>query len=225
MSTARRDLARYDARQLKTRDARAIAGVDEVGRGSLAGPVVAAAVILPAGARLPGVDDSKQLTAAQRAIQALAVRAVAVAIGISFVGPRTIDAINIRSASLLAMRRAVERSRVRFRRAGGAGAEEHRGALLILVDGLDVIPGLDLRQQPVVGGDGESLAIAAASIIAKTVRDGFMVRLAAEWPAYGFERHKGYGTEEHLAALELHGPCSWHRFSYAPVAQIGLFPG
>ena len=214
-------LARYDNRQIATRGVAAIVGVDEVGRGCLAGPGVAAAVILPAKAKLPGVDDSKRLTREQRAAQALAVRRVAIAIGFSFVGPRVIDTINIRGASLLAMRRAVRRARARLQRSHADSA----ASLLVLVDGLDVVPGVELEQQAVIGGDGTSLSIAAASIVAKTVRDGFMTRLASEWPLYGFERHVGYGTDEHLEALDRHGPCRWHRYSFSPIAQPDLFAG
>src|SRR6187399_2177651 len=124
-----RSLARYDIRQIASHGVSAVIGVDEVGRGCLAGPVVAAAVVLPAKAKLPGVDDSKRLSREQRAEQAVAVRKVAIAIGFSFVGPRVIDAINIRGASLLAMRRAVRRARARFHRADPAAT------LLVLVDG------------------------------------------------------------------------------------------
>ena len=218
MRTTRRDLARYDARVLRERGLRHLAGVDEVGRGCLAGPVVAAAVILPVGARLPGVDDSKKLSREQRETQASKVRAVAIAIGISFVGPRTIDRINIRGASLLAMRRAIHRARVRLRH-----ADAELESMLVLVDGIDVVPGVDLPQQAIVEGDGTSRAVAAASIVAKTSRDRFMSRVAVDWPLYGFERHVGYGTEEHLEALDRHGPCAWHRYSFAPVAQPDLF--
>jgi len=214
-----RSLARYDIRQIASHGVSAVIGVDEVGRGCLAGPVVAAAVVLPAKVKLPGVDDSKRLSREQRAEQALAVRRVAIAIGFSFVGPRVIDAINIRGASLLAMRRAVRRARARLHRADPAAS------LLVLVDGLDVVPGVELRQQAVIGGDGTSLSIAAASIVAKTVRDGFMMRLASEWPLYGFERHVGYGTDEHMEALDRHGPCRWHRYSFSPIAQPDLFAG
>ena len=219
MDGSRARLARYDARQVRVRDVDALVGVDEVGRGCLAGPVVAAAVVLPSKAKLPGVDDSKRLSREQREEQALAVRAVAIAIGFAFVGPRVIDTINIRGASLLAMRRAIGRARVRLLRMGATDAAR----VLVLVDGLDVVPGVELAQQAVVGGDGTSLSIAAASIVAKTVRDRFMTRLAGDWPAYGFERHVGYGTEEHLEALDRHGPCRWHRYSFAPVAQPDLF--
>lgn len=222
MQRVRRNLAAYDSRQLRAHGVLAVAGVDEVGRGCLAGPVVAAAVILPLKSNLPGVDDSKKLSRDQRTVQALAVRAVAIAIGVSFVGPRAIDRINIRGASLLAMRRAVLRARMRTRRRGEE-APESWTSMLVLVDGIDHVPGVDLPQQSVIGGDGTSLAIAAASIVAKTVRDNFMVRLAAEWPAYGFERHVGYGTEEHLDALDRHGPCRWHRYTFSPIAQPDLF--
>ena len=209
MEPTRRHLARYDARQLRAHGVLAIAGVDEVGRGCLAGPVVAAAVILPAKTKLPGVDDSKKLTREQRETQALAVRAVAIAIGVSFVGPRVIETINIRGASLLAMRRAVHRARVRLRRTPEAA---HGGSLLVLVDGLDVIPGVELTQHAVVSGDGTSLAIAAASIVAKTVHPkihgGILAR--RDVPA-------------HLEALDRHGPCRWHRYSFSPIAQTELF--
>jgi len=191
-------------------------GVDEAGRGALAGPVVAGAVALPSGLRLKGLDDSKQLTPQMRDVQALAVRAGASAIGFAFVRPQRIDAINIRQASLLAMRRSIERLMLRSR--GGAADA------LILIDGVDTIPEVSWRQRAVIGGDGQSLSIAAASVLAKTIRDRFMVRLAGEFPQYGFDRHKGYGTEEHLAAIDEHGPCRWHRFSYAPVARLELFP-
>src|SRR5262245_47973880 len=209
---ARTRLARYDVRQAEARGVSAVIGVDEVGRGCLAGPVVAAAVILPPMAKLPKVDDSKKLSREERAEQVAKIRAVAIAIGWSFVGPRVIDRINIRGASLLAMRRAIRRARVRY-------AE----SLLVLVDGIDVVPGVEIAQQSVIGGDGTSLSIAAASIVAKTVRDAFMTRLALEWPLYGFERYVGYGTEEHMEAIDRHGPCWWHRYSSSPIAQPDLF--
>jgi len=214
---ARTRLARYDVRQAEARGVSAVIGVDEVGRGCLAGPVVAAAVILPPMAKLPGVDDSKKLTREERLEQAAKIRAVAIAIGWSFVGPRVIDTINIRGASLLAMRRAIRRARARLSRTQDASN------VLILVDGIDVVPGVELAQQSVIGGDGTSLSIAAASIVAKTVRDAFMTRLALEWPLYGFERHVGYGTEEHMDAIDRHGPCRWHRYSFSPIAQPDLF--
>ena len=225
MSSAHVALRRFD-RRLRHELACTLVGVDEVGRGSLAGPVVAAAVILLDDARIPGLDDSKQLDAEERELVGAAIRVHARAIGVSFVGPRRIDALNIRQASLLAMRRAILRAGVRLRRArAGAAAADEPGvrACMVLVDGIDSVPGIDWPQRPLIAGDGRSLAIAAASVVAKTVRDGFMTRLARDYPDYGFERNKGYGTPEHLDALASLGPCTWHRYSYAPVAQGVLF--
>ena len=189
-----------------------VAGVDEVGRGPLAGPVVAAAVVLDARRDWAGVNDSKKLSpAAREAIHArvlLGARAFAWAV----VGPRTIDALNIRRASLEAMRRAV--------------AQLALPPDLVLVDGTDCVPGLACRQQAVVSGDARLLSVAAASVVAKVVRDRIMERLDRVWPDYGFARHKGYGTAEHLAALERFGPCPLHRYSFAPVRvqRMALFP-
>ena len=222
MSSAHVALRRFD-RKLRDTHACSLVGVDEVGRGSLAGPVVAAAVILVDGARIPGLDDSKLLDPEARESLNGTIRQHARAIGVSFVGPRHIDRVNIRQASLLAMRRAILRAGVRLRRAclpEGAGSLP---SCLVLVDGLDVVPGIAWPQQALIAGDGRSLAIAAASVVAKTVRDGFMSRLARDYPDYGFDRNKGYGTPEHLDALTARGPCTWHRYSYAPVAQGVLF--
>lgn len=219
MTRRDRVLARFD-RRLRGEGFRHIAGVDEAGRGSLAGPVVAAAVLLPEKVRLPGLDDSKQLEPEERARQALAVREQCLSFAFAFLGPRRIDHINIRQASLLAMRRAFLRARTKLRRHSPDSIAE---AWIVLVDGIDTIPGVDTLQRPLIEGDGRSLAVAAASVIAKTVRDQFMVRLSREFPDYGFERNKGYGTEEHLTALERSGPCRWHRFTYSPVAQTNLF--
>ena len=190
-----------------------LCGVDEVGRGPLAGPVVAAAVILSPRARLPGLDDSKVLDSGIRSILAGRIRQIAVAVGWSFVGPRTIEKINIHHASLLAMRRSV------IRLATKTNPE------YLLVDGKHVIPEVYWEQEALVEGDSHSLAVAAASVVAKCARDGFMERLARLYPAYGFASHKGYATKEHLEALDQHGPCPWHRFSYAPVRQPSLALG
>lgn len=201
-----------------------VAGLDEAGRGCLAGPVVAACVILDDAADLPGVMDSKQLSPDARQEARALVMARAAAVGFAFVGPRAIDAINIRRASLLAMRRALARAGVRLGRGdAGGGAGNGAGGVFTLVDGVDMVPDVRTPQRAVIEGDGKSLAVAAASVIAKTSRDAFMERLALEYPEFGFARHKGYGTPEHLAALDRHGPCAWHRFSYAPVAQTSLF--
>ena len=181
----------------------AVAGVDEAGRGPLAGPVVAAAVVLDRAGPWDGVDDSKQLTPEQRAEICARVLDRARAFGWSVLGARAIDRLNIRGASLEAMRRAIGRLRLI--------------PDLVLVDGIDAVPGVGCTQMAVVDGDARLLSIAAASIVAKVVRDRIMERLDRVWPAYGFARHKGYGTPEHLEALDRLGPCALHRFSFAPV--------
>ncbi|TBW32316.1 ribonuclease HII [Siculibacillus lacustris] len=183
---------------------RRIAGVDEVGRGPLAGPVVCAAVVLDP-TRLPvGLDDSKKLSEAARERffeEILARHEVAVALS----STARIDATDIRQATLDAMRRAV---------AGLANPPEH-----VLVDGVDVPPGLICPGTAVIGGDGRSMSIAAASIVAKVIRDRLMVLAAVDHPGWGFERHKGYGTATHLEALERLGASPIHRRSFAPVAK------
>ena len=192
-----------------------VAGVDEAGRGPLAGPVVAAAVVfdqvfLAAEARksLAGLDDSKKLPASRREFfHALLSACPHAQIGIAAASVEEIDSLNILRATHLAMARALERI---------APLPE-----LALVDGLPV-KGLPVPHRAIVGGDGSSLSIAAASVMAKVARDRLMVELAAEYPAYGFERHKGYGTQAHLDALRLHGPCPAHRKSFSPVAQLSL---
>ncbi len=194
-----------------------LVGTDEAGRGCLAGPVVAAAVALPPDAKLQGVKDSKLLTPEARLVQALAIREVALAATFCFVRARTIDRVNIRRASLLAMRRAIERARVVLARRAATGT------LLVVVDGRETIPEGPWPQRAVIDGDATSLAVAAASIIAKTVRDGFMMRLGAEDPRFGYERHKGYGTADHLEALDRHGATRQHRYSFQPVIQPKLF--
>jgi ribonuclease HII len=180
---------------------RVVAGVDEVGRGPLAGPVVAAAVILDP-ARMPdGIDDSKVLTAERREalFELILDRAE---VSIASVGSAEIDRVNIRQASLAAMRRAV------------AGLP--RRPCVALVDGNDP-PKLACAMTAIVGGDGLSLSIAAASIVAKVFRDALMRRLDAVHPGYGLASHKGYSTREHLDALARLGPCRVHRRSFAPV--------
>lgn len=176
-----------------------LAGVDEVGRGALAGPVVAAAVILPEGADLRGVADSKQLTPRRREEAYGRIVAEATAVGLGMVGPEEIDLINIRQATLLAMRQAL----------AGLETVPH----LALVDGRDdPEPGLPVAT--VVGGDRRSLSIAAASIIAKVTRDRLMTELASTYPLYGFDRHVGYGTPLHRDAIRRHGPAQPHRQTF-----------
>lgn len=190
-------LRRFDAR----RRAAHLCGVDEAGRGPLAGPVVAAAVVLAPGARLPGVDDSKRVPPGARADLAALVRRTALGHAVAVVDVALIDRINIREATFVAMRAAVS----------DLGLTPD----LVLVDGF-AIPDLLARQEPVIGGDRKSLAIAAASILAKVARDALMDEYHRQYPEYGFDRHKGYGTAEHLAALKRCGPCPIHRRSFAP---------
>lgn len=186
-----------------------IAGVDEAGRGPLAGPVVAAAVILDPLRPVIGLADSKTLSPARREALAEAIRERALAVTISVIGPEVIDRINILRASLEAMRLAIE----------ALDPEP----LLVRVDG-NHAPSVRLPVQTLIGGDRSDRAIAAASIIAKTHRDALMLDLHALYPDYGFDRHKGYPTAAHLAALERLGPCPAHRRSFRPVTQCELFP-
>ncbi|HEY1253702.1 MAG TPA: ribonuclease HII [Terracidiphilus sp.] len=187
-----------------------IAGVDEVGRGPLFGPVVAAAVILPRGCRLHGLNDSKKLTEKKRNELDLEIRASAVAWAVAQVDAETIDRINIRMASLEAMRRAVLQLAL--------------SPDFLLVDGRDTIDWLG-PQQAIIHGDGLSFSIAAASVLAKVHRDRLLVELDSEYPGYGLARHKGYPCPAHLAALKRLGPSPLHRKSFHPVAQAGLeFP-
>ena len=195
-------------RALHARGIFLVAGVDEAGRGPLAGPVVAAAVILPDDCTLEGLDDSKKLTAKKREHfhAVLTVRAD-IHWGIGQADVAEIDRLNILRATHLAMVRAVE---ALPRKPGHA-----------LVDGLPV-RGLPVPHTAVVAGDTLSLSIAAASIMAKVTRDRLMTALDAEYPQYGFARHKGYGVREHLEALRSHGPSPVHRRSFQPVAQAQL---
>jgi ribonuclease HII len=179
-----------------------IAGVDEVGRGPIAGPVTAAAVILDP-ERLPeGVDDSKALSAKARDEAFEAIAASALSIGVAFASVAEIDGSDIRKACLLAMRRAVAALSLTPR--------------LVLVDGRD-LPELACPAEAMVKGDALSLSIAAASIVAKVMRDRQMRRLAEVYPHYGFGTNAGYGTKEHLAALAAHGPTPFHRMSFSPL--------
>jgi ribonuclease HII len=182
---------------------RHVAGVDEVGMGPLAGPVVAAAVVLPVETHIDGVADSKVLPAALRERLAAEIRRRALGIGIAVVEPAEIDRVNIYQAGLRALRRAVEQL-----------APLVPG--FVLVDGRE-IPDLGIPQSAYPKGDSFVTSIAAASIVAKCHRDALMRQLDAEYPAYGFGRHMGYATRDHLAALRVHGPSPVHRRSFAPV--------
>ncbi len=188
-----------------------MAGVDEAGRGPLAGPVVAAAVVLDLSQDWDGLNDSKQLTADKREVLFARVLQGARAFAWSVSGPRRIDDINIRRATHRAMARAVARLSL----VPG----------LVLVDGHETVAEIaasGIAQQAVIGGDGKCLSIAAASILAKVVRDRIMQRLDRVWPVYGFAQHKGYGTAEHMEAIRVHGPCPAHRWSFAPVSELEL---
>jgi ribonuclease HII len=197
-------------RAARKRGALRIAGVDEVGRGPMFGPVVAAAVILAPGFRLDGLNDSKQLSEKKRNQFDLEIRANAVSWAIAAVDSETIDRINIRNASLLAMRLAVEQL---------ALSPDY-----LLIDGCDTID-WPCPQESVIQGDATSFSIAAASVLAKVHRDRLLVELDAAYPGYGLARHKGYCSPEHMAALALLGPTPLHRRSYSPVAQAELqFP-
>ena len=180
-----------------------VAGVDEVGRGPLAGPVVAACVVLPARPRLDGLDDSKQLSALQRARLEEKIRKVALGVGVGILEPADIDRHNIYQASLLAMRRAVETC-----------APLSPGYLLLDAVRLKELP---LPQEGIVGGDALCACIAAASIVAKELRDRMMRDLDQLYPGYDFTVHKGYGTAGHLTVLQRLGPSPAHRQSFAPV--------
>ena len=204
-----RDLAILEG-AMRSRGFDRIAGVDEAGRGSLAGPVVAAAVILPADCVLPGLDDSKRLDAEARAKLDREIRRCAITFEIGVVPATDIDARDILRASLEAMRRAVTSLRP--------------AAEALLVDAV-CVPGVRVPQVAVVHGDALSGSIAAASILAKVYRDGLLDALARLYPAYGFEQHKGYGTPEHWEALRLCGPCREHRLTYhGVVPQAGVEP-
>lgn len=184
---------------------RSVAGVDEVGVGPLAGPVVAAAVIFPPGTELAGVDDSKQLEPEQRVKLAAAIRQSATAIGVGLAEVSEIDHLNIYHAALLAMRRAIEALSLK---------PEH-----LLIDAR-VIPGISIPQNSFNKGDGINFSIAAASIIAKTHRDRLMEELEKTYPGYGFAQHKGYGTSEHQNAIRGLGPCPIHRLSYPFIREL-----
>jgi ribonuclease HII len=187
-----------------------VGGVDEVGMAPLAGPVIAAAVILRAGTRICGINDSKQLTPEERDALEPEIRASAIAVGIGRAEVYEIDSYNIYRAGLMALRRAVE------------ALDPQPQHLLVDARRLD---GICMPQQPIIKGDAKSITIGAASIVAKVHRDRLMAHHDAEFPGYGFKSHKGYPTAEHLEALERLGACPLHRRSFAPVAKkLGLIP-
>lgn len=188
-----------------------IAGVDEAGRGPLAGPVVCAAVVLPGEHSLQGLNDSKKLSAAQRDRLFDRIQTQALAFSIVFVGPDEIDLHNILQATLLGMARSLQ--------------QLHIAPDLALVDGNHVPKDLACPAQAIIKGDGKEACIMAASILAKVSRDRYMQELHRRLPEYGFDRHKGYPTPAHLQALQRHGACAEHRRSFAPVrAALARLP-
>ena len=185
---------------------KAICGVDEVGRGPLAGPVVAAAVIIPVGMEIEGLDDSKKLTEAKRneLFEEIINREIPVAVGI--IDNEQIDRMNILKASLMAMRKAV--------------IELKSKPDFVLVDGEYPIPNISYPQFSIIDGDALCQSISAASIVAKVTRDRIMDRFQKMYPAFSFSQHKGYSTAAHLKELKIHGPCDIHRKSFRPVAEL-----
>lgn len=176
-----------------------IAGIDEVGRGPLAGPVVTACVILPKDCEILYINDSKKLTEAKREALYDEIKSKAIAVGVGVASPQRIDEINILQANYEAMRDAI----------GSMSVQPE-----ILLNDAVKIPGVDIKQVPIIKGDAKSVSIAAASIIAKVTRDRLMVELDKEYPGYGFAKNKGYGTAEHIEALKQIGPCPIHRRSF-----------
>ncbi|HNV26122.1 MAG TPA: ribonuclease HII [Nitrospira sp.] len=191
--------------EARSRGYRHIAGLDEAGRGPLAGPVVAAAVLLPRRCRLPGLNDSKQIVESDRVRLFAEIVRRATGIGIGAATEAEIDRLNILQASLLAMRRALMALPVQ--------------PDFLLLDAV-TLSGLSIPQRPIIKGDGLSFSIAAASIVAKVTRDRLMVEYHRWYPQYNFAEHKGYGTPEHLRLLREHGPCAIHRRSFAPVQRF-----
>jgi len=184
-----------------------IAGLDEAGRGPLAGPVVASAVVLPSGKRIKGLRDSKKVPEKERESLFMDVLCCCIDVGVGIVDAETIDRINILNATKLAMQWAVE--------------DLSRGADLLLIDALQ-LSSLDVKQVPLIKGESKSASIAAASIIAKVIRDGIMRQYDGMYPGYGFGKHKGYSTREHMEKILLHGPCPIHRRSFEKVLSLEL---
>jgi ribonuclease HII len=201
------DLWRYE-RQAHGEGHTIIAGLDEVGRGPLAGPVVSACVVLPPDFALEGIGDSKALTERQRERAEARIRREALAIGLGLVDAPTIDSINILQAARQAMREAWH------------ALTPFLSPTLALIDGLPVPNFPCPNQRAIVKGDSLSASIAAASIVAKVYRDNLLCVWDSDYPEYGFAGHKGYGSAKHLEALQKHGPCPLHRRSFAPVAAV-----
>ncbi|MDR2860356.1 MAG: ribonuclease HII [Elusimicrobiota bacterium] len=183
-----------------------IAGIDEAGRGPLAGPVSAAAVIFPKNAFISGLNDSKKISPKKRAELFIEIKKTALAFSIALIDHETIDKINILQATFLAMTKALKGLKIQ--------------PDLCLVDGNHKIPKLEIKQEAIIGGDAKSASIAAASILAKVARDEIMVEFSKKFPDYGFEKHKGYGAKQHLEALKEFGICEIHRKTFAPIKNM-----
>ncbi|MCP4482515.1 MAG: ribonuclease HII [bacterium] len=187
------------------KDIKFIAGADEVGRGPLAGPVVASMVILPENKRLAGLDDSKKLTEKKRERLYALICAEALALAVSFVGEDKVDDLNILNATKLAMKTCLSDIKIT--------------PDLLLIDGNFLID-TDIKQKSIVKGDAKSAVIAAASIVAKVERDRFMKKIHLKYPEYGFDSHKGYASKKHLEAIQKYGPCKLHRKSFRPITDF-----
>lgn len=194
--------------EIRAQGYRCIAGLDEVGRGAIAGPVVAAAVVLPPRIQTPWlaeVRDSKQLSRTKRESLSPLIQAASLATGIGMVPAEVVDAVGIVQATRLAMCKAIE--------------QVSPSPDFLVIDALD-LPGMSLPQRSIIHGDRVSLSVACASIVAKVYRDRYMMEQAVLYPAYGFARHKGYPTEQHLSGLRRSGPCPIHRHTFAPVERL-----
>ena len=194
-------------REVRAAGCQWIAGLDEAGRGPLAGPVVAAAVVLPAGSHIPGLQDSKRLTARQRDIVYSRIQQQALAYGIGIISHTQIDQRNILWATKEAMLDAMR--------------QLHRVPDMLLIDGITALP-TAIAQRLIIGGDACCVSIAAASVLAKVTRDRLMLAYAQSYPAYGFDKHKGYPTPEHYARLRTYGPCAIHRVSFRGVVSQAI---
>mgnify|MGYP006415364203 CR=1 FL=1 len=223
------ELSIAEEAKLKGMDIPLLIGVDEAGRGPWAGPVVASAVILPVGFGvfidpnplydhlLSCLNDSKKLSEKKRLALVKPICQSALGVGVGIASPQQIDELNIAQANYSAMRTAVKKSLKSLSRSRSLEMECYQ---LVLIDGLHIIPSLALPQRAIVKGDQRSYHIAAASIIAKVVRDKIMIAADRRYPKYGFAQHKGYGTKAHQEALKLYGPCPLHRKTYKPIRAL-----
>lgn len=187
-----------------------IAGIDEAGRGPLAGPVVAAIVILPQNAKIQGINDSKKLSPTMREELCKTISNIIIDWGIGIVDEQTIDEINILQATYLAMKKAIKSLKVKPQ--------------FLLVDGNNKIPQIDIPQKSIINGDQLSISIQSASILAKVIRDRIMIEYDKEFPQYGFAKHKGYGTTFHIESIKKYGICKIHRKSFEPIKSILRYP-